>query len=176
MKTYKYFDQVIGEILYKKKSEFSNICIKYEEPACYFYQRYRPFDDSTQSIDYNLITDLVEYVCETTLIQVKIIDDKMIPTHYYTTGLLPIGYLEPPYGKKYILAQPESECKRILRGIFWLLFTKRYKLTDEDRRYIRRKYWTQRVYEFENKKKIIPDYIYRFYNTILFFDKKSGCK
>jgi hypothetical protein len=59
-----------------------------------------------------------------------------------------------------------------LRGIYWLLFSNRYKLTIEDRKYLRRKISTQRIYEFENNKKVIPDYIYQFYTMILYFDRK----
>jgi hypothetical protein len=175
MDTYNSFEQVLGEILHNKEIEFKSLCLNYESIFgldCYNYQRHRPFDDSLQEIDYNLLTDLVEYICKTTLIKIKFIDDKMIPTHYFTTGYLPIGYLEPPYGTKYILCQSKIECKRILRGIYWLLFSNRYKLTIEDRKYLRRKISTQRIYEFENNKKVIPDYIYQFYTMILYFDRK----
>jgi hypothetical protein len=178
MYSYKSFDDIINDLLYDDhKIEFESVCIHYEKifsMNCYYYKRHRYFIDINQDVDYNLLTDLVEYICETTELDVKIIDDKILPTHFYTNGHLPIGYLGRPYEREYILAQSESECKRILRLLYWLLFTKRYELSVEDRWYLKRKIWTQRVYEFENKKKIIPDYIYRFYNTILLFDKYSS--
>ena len=92
-----------------------------------------------------------------------------MPTHIYIDE-----FTSKPYVRQYTITQSESECKRILRAIYWMLFSKRYQLTQEDRWYLRRKIWTQRVYEFENKKKIVPNYIYRFYNTILLFDKHAS--
>jgi hypothetical protein len=178
MYSYNSFDKVITALLFFDKIEFESVCIEHEKifgTDCYYYKRYRHFIDINQDANYNLLTDLVEYICQSTDLDVKIVDNKVIPTHFCTNGYPPVGYLGRPYEREYILAQPESECKRILRAIYWLLFTKRYQLTKEDRWYIKRKIWTQRVYEFENKKKIIPEYIYRFYNTILMFDKYA-CK
>lgn len=181
MYSYNCFSDAINDLLYEdgEKHEFKSVCIHHENifsMDCYYYEKFRDHNDSTQDIKYNLLTDLVEYICESTYIEIRYIDDKMYPSHYISDGSPPIGYMGRPYEREYILAQSESECKRVLRAIYWLLFTKRYKLTQEDRWYIKRKIWTQRVYEFENKKKIIPDYIYRFYNTILIFDKYASKK
>ena len=176
MNSYKSFDQIISQILYLKKHEIEPICKQYEKnfgTDCYYYENFRDHDDSGQRINYNLFTDMVEYICETSYIEIRFIDDKMYPSHYISTGYPPMGYMGRPYERKFTLARSKYECKRILRGIYWLLFSKRYKLTKEDRWYIRRKIWTQRVYEFEHKKKIIPDYIYEFYNMILIFDKHA---
>lgn len=170
-----YFYQLVKCLLYNSV-EFEEVFIEYEKKFgkdCYYYQRHRFFDDINQDVGYNIVTDMVEYICRTTEIDFDYNKDQIIPTHFYTTGYIPCGYLGPPFECEYIIAQSHKECKRVLRGLYWMLFTKRYKLTKEDRWYIKRKIWTQRLYEFNNNKKIIPNHIYWFYNMILFFDSKT---
>ena len=174
---YRSFDDVISNFLYNEK-ELKDISIHYEQifgMDAYYYECYRLFHDIDQCVAYNILTDMVEYICESVQLDIKFGENNtLIPTHFWCKGYPRIGYMGPPYENEYVIARSEYECKRVLRAIYWMLFTGRYQLSSEDRWYLKRKYWTQKVFEFENKMQIVPDYIYRFYNTILLFDKYSS--
>ena len=113
---------------------------------------------------------MVEYICPSN--NQYISNDKDVLC-FITDDNDPYPNLTLWFKEEYKNWESERECKRILRCIYWLIFTKRYKITKEDIKYIKRKIWWQKLYEYHIKRKIIPEYIYNFYNMILFFIKKN---
>lgn len=167
---------IIYDLLFDSSCEIKDKFIefekKFENNGYYYFNKFKLyFDTSLVEMDYNIISYMVEYICLTTNIW-GILKDNMIilPTFLNSSEHCPSWYYDKDDFEVY---KSQKECYRILRGIYWLIFTRRYRLTIQDKKYLIKKIWSQRFFEYETKQKIISEYIYKFYNMILFFDKHA---
>ena len=62
----------------------------------------------------------------------------------------------------------EKHCNGILGGIYWLSTQGHCIVTTNDLKYIGLKIVYQKLYEFDSRHFVTPDYVYRFLNTVLF--------
>jgi hypothetical protein len=149
-----------------KKIELKDLFLKLEINNNSIFLYNEGVDALSGLIIKNILTIMIEYICPSNSQYISNDNDILC----FVTDNDPHPQLTLWYKEDYKNYESEAECKRILRGIYWLLFTKRYIITKEDIKYINRKICWQRLYEFHIKRKIIPEYIYKFYNMILFFN------
>lgn len=157
----------LQKFLYQSEYELKDVLDTYllEE-----LQIYSGYDTLSGLIPRNILTILVEYICPSESQYVSIDKDILC---FINSGKDPYLNVSEYFQDDYIIYREQSECYRVLRGIYWLFFEKHYKMNNNEIKYILRKIWWQRLYEYHTKIHVLSKYIYKFYDMILYFHKNN---
>jgi hypothetical protein len=151
---------IFRKFLHDENMEFIDFIEKY--PMDKKHYRYKFGKNHSGSYNQNIISDMLDYVCES--------NDQ----YFKEDALLWFINEDPEY------CQYETECKRIGRAIYYLIFNDLYEITKEDIKYIEQKIWFQKIYECVTGNKVVPIYVYNLYffvlNIISIKNKKNKSK